>query len=181
MVTRESERLDLALLPVRSIARGCDSWCPSLTSSLRGVRMSVVYRNRLEVATAIVVGVIASASFITIGLATPGAPTWWRVLLPVGGLLYGYVFVFHAARVAIYETKQGLRVRDWFRSYDLMWSEIQRFELEKRFDWGGKRRLGLAVLQDGSRIRLKGMTTPKLIAALNDALSRARSNPAVSD
>ena len=146
--------------------------------------MSVVYRNRLEVVTAVALGVIVFAGFVVIALTTPGAPSWFRAILIAGGLLFGFVCVFGYARVgvyeSVYESKEGIRVRDWFRSYDLMWSEIQRFELEKRFDWGGKRRLGFAVLQDGSRIRLKGMTTPKLIAALNDALSRARSNPAVS-
>jgi hypothetical protein len=90
------------------------------------------------------------------------------------------VFVFGGAREGVYETSEGIKVRDYFRSHDLKWSEIQRFELERRIDWGGPRKLGFAVLQDGSRLRLKGMTTPKLIAALNDALSRARSNPAVS-
>jgi len=141
--------------------------------------MSVVYRNRLEVLTAVALGVIVFAGFVTIGLTTP-APSWFRAVLIVGGLLFGVMSVFGYARVGVYESKEGIRVRDWFRSYDLKWSQIQRFQLEEGFDWRGKRRLGFAVLEDGSRIRLKGMTTPKLIAALNDALSRAKSNPAVS-
>jgi hypothetical protein len=142
--------------------------------------MSVVYRNRLEAVGAVVLGVIVMAGFVAIGLTTPGAPSWFRVLLPAAGLLCGIVFVFGYARVGVYETKEGIKVRDWFRAYDLKWSEIQHFELEPKFDWRGKQKLGYVVLQDGSRILLKSIWEPKLIAALNDALSRARSNPTVS-
>jgi hypothetical protein len=39
--------------------------------------------------------------------------------------------------------KEGIKVRDWFRSYCLKWSEIQRFELEPKFDWRGKQKLGV--------------------------------------
>ncbi len=142
--------------------------------------MSVVYRSRLDFLTAVVLGVIAFAGFVTIGLTTSGAPSWFRAILIVVGLLSGIVFVFGYARVGVYETKEGIKLRDWFRSYDLKWSEFQRFDLEPKFDWRGKQKLGYVVLQDGSRILLKSIWTPKLIAALNDALSRARSNPTAS-
>lgn len=142
--------------------------------------MSVVYRDRLEVLTAFALGVIAFAGFATIGLTAGGAPAWFRAILIGGGLLSGIVFVFGYGRVGVYESKEGIKVRDWFRSYDLKWSEIQRFELEPKFDWRGKQKLGYVVLLDGSRILLKSISTPKVIAALNDALSRARSNPTAS-
>lgn len=77
--------------------------------------MIVVYRNRLDTAAAIVVGLIAAVGFVTVGLATLGAPAWFRVLLPVGGLLYGYLLVFRGGRVGVYKARGAIRVQDWFR------------------------------------------------------------------
>lgn len=40
--------------------------------------------------------------------------------------------------------EEGIKVRDWFRSYDLKWSEVQRFDLEQEFDWRGNRSSGMS-------------------------------------
>ncbi len=139
--------------------------------------MAIAYRNRLETATFVIVGV-ASLALTWVGLIWITLGRRSGVLAVLLGLLFGYMNLFRMAPVGIYETGDGIRVREWFRTYRVPWSQVRRFGLESKFAWWrGYVELGFVELEDGSRIAFSGMWSSKLTDALNARLERVRTRP----
>lgn len=140
--------------------------------------MAIAYRNRLETATFAIFGFASLALFTWVGLVWITLGRWSGVLLVLLGLLFGYTYLFRMAPVGVYETGDGIRVRQWFRTYRVLWSQVRRFGLESKFAWWrGYVELGFVELEDGSRIAFSGMWSLKLTDALNARLQRAQTCP----
>jgi hypothetical protein len=131
-----------------------------------------VHRNWLEATSAVVFG-IAVLALVPLGVLV-GFPTWLRILLVVEGVVLGPA-MFWYARVGVYETTDGIKLRTRFHTRDLTWEEVERFEYRSTLNWRGARRVATVVLKDGSRIELSGDWPAKRVDRLNDALRKAGS------
>jgi hypothetical protein len=116
---------------------------------------------------------VASVVLIPFGLLATGFPPRLRIIFVVDGVVMGPA-MFWYARVGVYETRDGIKVRTRFHTRDLTWEEID-FEHRSTLTWRGARRIGTVVLKNGSQIELEGDWSSKRIDGLNDALNRARS------
>lgn len=122
------------------------------------------------------VGVLALASFVWVALVGRDLKVWVRVLALIMGVAFGYLFL-RMARVAVREDPRGILVINWFVERRVPWSQIRRFGLDSRFDWGGWSRIAFVELNDGSRIRLSSTLPMKAIDALNEARGAQAGRP----
>ncbi|MDQ3724685.1 MAG: hypothetical protein M3335_02140 [Actinomycetota bacterium] len=135
-----------------------------------------VYRSGGNTVAAVVWLVISNGFAISFVIRAPDSPP----IIVLAGL-YAAVSSFLFARLffaGIFTSPRGIRVANIFKSFDLRWDEIQRFEMGR---WKVIPRTCLIHLRDGRIKHAAGVeesanfpsgSAEKMVEELNDELSR---------
>ena len=137
-----------------------------------------VYRNRGPA----ILAFCGAVFFAVIGIVAAASDLRDQVVVGVFDLVFcgglAWFFAFRYARAGVWVTKEGVRIRNPFRTVSLRWSEIDRFSAHPSGIWP---KIGVARLENGAEVRIFAITgrahdsgADNLVDALNGHLADVR-------